>query len=62
MKLTFTELGDFMSISTRRYAAPTPPMIFGRIVKIEYARSRVGAPMDIIEICLREKIGDLMGN
>jgi len=62
VNLTFTELGDFMPISTRRHAAPLTSMIFGRVVKVEYARGRVGAPVDITEIGPSQKTGNLVGN
>ena len=62
VNLTFTELGDFMPISTRRHAAPLTSMIFGRVVEIEYARSRISAPVDIVEIGLGQKTRDLVGD
>ena len=62
VNLTFAELGDFMPISTCGYAAPLTPMIFGRVVEIEYARSRVGAAMDVTEISRSQKTGNLVGN
>ena len=37
LNLAFTELGDFMPISTRRHAAPLTSMIFGRVVKVQHA-------------------------
>jgi len=62
VNLTFAELGDFMPISTRGHAAPLTSMIFGRVVEIEYARGRVGAPVDVTEISLSQKTGNLVGN
>ena len=62
VNLTFAELGDFVSISTRRHTAPLTPVIFGCVVKVEYAGRRIGAPVDIIEISLSQKTGNLVGN
>jgi hypothetical protein len=62
LNLAFTELGDFMPISTCGYAAPLPPMILGRVVEIEYAGSRIGAPVDVTEISPGQKSGDLVGD
>jgi hypothetical protein len=62
VNLTFTELGDFMPISTGGHAAPLTPMIFGCVVKIEYAGSRIGAPVDVTEISLGQKTGNLVGD
>ena len=62
VNLTFTELGNFMAISTGGHAAPLPAMILGRVIKIEHARGRIGAPVDIIEISLGQKTGNLVGD
>ncbi len=62
LDLSFTELGDFMPISTCGHAAPLPAMILSRVVKIEHARGRIGAPVDIIEISLGQKTGNLVGD
>ena len=62
VNLTFAELGDFMPISTSGHTAPLTPMIFGRVVEIEYAGSRIGAPVDVTEISPGQKSGDLVGD
>ena len=62
VNLTFAELGDFVAVSAGGHAAPLPAVIFGRVVKVEYARGRVGAPVDITEIGPSQKTGNLVGN
>ena len=62
VNLTFAELGDFMPISTGGHTAPLTPVIFRCVVKVEYARGRVGAPVDITEIRPSQKTGNLVGN
>ena len=37
-------------------------MILGRVVKIENAGSRIGAPVDVTEIGLGQKSGNLVGD
>ena len=62
VNLTFTELGNFMAISTGGHAAPLTPVILGCVVKIEHAGSRIGAAVDVTEISLSQKTGNLVGN
>ena len=62
LNLAFTELGDFMPISTGGHTAPLTPVILRCVVKIEDAGNRIGAPVDVTEISPGQKSSNLMGD
>jgi hypothetical protein len=62
LNLAFTELGDFMPISTGGHTAPLTPVILRCVVKIEDAGNRIGAPVDVTEISFGQKGGNLVGD
>jgi hypothetical protein len=59
VNLTFTELGNFMAISTGGHAAPLTPMILGGVVKIEHAGGGIGAPVKITQVSFSQEDSDL---
>ena len=59
--MPFSELRHFVSIAAARRAAPLASMVFGGVVKIERARSGVGAAMKVVKVCLGQEVRYLAG-
>jgi len=59
--LPTTELGNPVTITASRYAAPLAAMILRRIIEIEHARLGVGATTKITQIRLDQEDSNLVG-